>query len=599
MIKLKQIKEQTEFAAQIAKSNAKMDAIMAQQQKLTDKATGNFRGGDFKPSANLQDPRTQTSKSNTDKAQVKKIFDNSRNLPSSVQDWGQIKPIAEAMHTALSGLGAGDFLDQLKKIRTQTQLSALIKNWMYDGQTLFQWLEAEYTISWKQILDIIKPIQAIVGKYSTGLFDTIYENLKNKGWKISTNNVADANFMYKGMWVLRRNSPIITYGNPSIGQIDFVMENYNSLNSNSSTIFVNFDNEPLQGHLGNEYNSPTTLKISRTYKQWAEILSQHKNVYIYFLSKKYKSIVEKYFHKLLIQTYDNARKWWINKLSDKQFSRIYSKVNNTNLNETNRIIKEYKKIILSIPIETEFVDGSLDYTGVYRPYGNRIQIVCDLLKQKLIFFALGQNAQSDENYLTSNQSAEIKEILSTTCHELQHSIWNYQPLNKTKNWQQIQPYDINVGSPTERLWYKMFGANYAAIFPNEKQISSLSRRYSIPTQTLDSWVIETKAISKDGDGFYPCDINEHQSRLSQFKLEFNLKTQDPINSKYMIDAIKLGPSGIYLSKYSNWYYIIICWTKNSMTDIIDYVAWLNSELIVKQDINKSRKDNRTDFTQSA
>ena len=27
---------------------------------------------------------------------------------------------------------------------------------MYDGQTLYQWLEEEYTLEWQEILDIIK-----------------------------------------------------------------------------------------------------------------------------------------------------------------------------------------------------------------------------------------------------------------------------------------------------------------------------------------------------------------------------------------------------------------------------------------------------------
>jgi len=590
MIKLKRIIEQGEFAAQIAKSNAKMDALMA-RQPLSVKSDRLGPTGEYQPLANLK-PLDKSSTTSSAQSQVKQIFDKAKSMPSSIEDWNSIKSIADAMHTALSGMGSGDFLEQLKKIKSLAQFSALVKNWVYDGQTLYQWLEEEYTLEWQEILDIIKPLQTVVGKYTRGLFDTIYDDLKSKGWKISTSNVLDTDFMYKGMWIIRRNSADITYGNKSTGIVTFTIKNYSNLNSIESLTTGFFESELLIGQLGNKLYTSTPYTATKTLKEWERILLGSKDVYIYFLSKKYKSIVEQHFHKLLSKTYDNARKWWINKLSDPEFARIYSRVNGISRNETKKIIEEYKRIILSISIETQFFGESTEYSGVYRPSGNFIQIVCDLLKA---YYA--QDALYDNVDFLRNKKL-LADILSTTVHELQHAIWAHQPLNKTKTWEQIQPYDINVGGRFEREWYKVFGANAAAVLPNEKQLSTISSLYKIPKTKLDDWVIETKNV-KSSKGFYPCNINEHQSRLSQYKLENGLSTSAPIRTKDMISAVQMGPSDIRDTNLSMWYYIIICWTRNSMTDINSFIGWLNTNLLVKRDTNKSNKNTGKDFTQTA
>ena len=590
----KRIVEQDDIEAVWAKQDKQKADADFKQQQLINKGQGEFRSGEFQP---VSKTSTSTDKVNTDKDQVKKIFDNSTNLPSSELDWQRIKPIAEAMHSALSGIGAGDFLDQLKKIRSQAQLSALIKNWVYDGQTLFEWLEEEYTISWKQILDIIKPIQSIVGKYAYGLFDIIYDNLKSKGWKLSSNNSLDAEFMYKGMWIIRRNSAIITYGNKSTGIVEFFMKNYSKLNSDPP-LFIDFENEMLLGKLGNKLYSNEVYEFNATFEKWETILDQHKYVYIYFLSKKYVDIIEKYFDKVLKRLYNTAKNWWLNKLSDPQFAKIFSRVNNAKPTDVKIVIDAYKRRIKSVPIETEFLENDESYSGVYYPAINKIFIVCDRIKSRLRDLALDNKAAADPaNVLSLIEPADYAYLQSTIVHELQHSIWTISPLNKKSNWQKIQPYDINIGKSTERIWYSIFGATAAAMFPNDRQLSALSRGYDIDRTILDSWVLETKQYQ--GSGFYPCDINEHQSRLSEFKLRNGLRTQDPIMIKHMVDAINFGPYEIGTTPYEMWTDIIICWIRNSTVDIATYVTWLNTELLVKQDINKSRKDNRTDFTQSA
>jgi hypothetical protein len=573
-----------------------MDALMARQPQSV-KSDRLGPSGDFQPLANLEDPRDKSSKTSSAQSQVKQIFDKAKTMPSSIEDWNSIKPIADAMHAALSGLGSGDFLDQLKKIKSQAQFSALIKNWVFDGQTLYQWLEEEYTIEWQEILDIIKPLQNAIGKYTRGWFDDTYDQLKNKGWKITTANVLDADFMYKGLWIIRRNSARITYGNESTGQVQFFIKDYDSLIHNIVTPM--FETLRVEGQLGNDFDSNEIFKVTKTFKEWEQILAKQRDVYIYFLSKKYKRIVERHFHKLLSKTYDNARTWWIDKLLDPAFARIYSRVNGINRKETKKIIQEYKRIISSIPIKTQFFGEPADYSGVFRPSEGIIQIVCDRFKYYLRDSALsGHISNNPTSLVLTTYSKVLTDLMSTTVHELQHSIWNHKPLNKRKTWEQIQPYDVNVGAVSERLWYKVFGANAAALLPNEKQLSTISSLYRIPKTTLDDWVNDTKNV-KASDGFYPCDIDEHQARLTQYKLENRLSTSTPIRTTDMIAAIQYGPKDIQTTNLHMWYYIIICWTRNSMTDINDFVGWLNAKLIAKQDKKRSGKGTRTDFTQTA
>ncbi len=161
-------------------------------------------------------------------------------------------------------------------------------------------------------------------------------------------------------------------------------------------------------------------------------------------------------------------------------------------------------------------------------------------------------------------------------------------MNSKKKWKQIQPYSTNIGSESDRLWYRIFGATTDAVFPTNKQLNSISSKYSIPIGTLEQWIQYSKKPDPDPSmNFYACDINEHQSRLTQFKHAMNLDTSDKITKEHMLTAIKLTPDNlINNANYQYWKYILICWTRNSMTDINQYIDWLNQELIVKNQKQK-------------
>lgn len=614
MIKLKKIiAEQDDIAAVWAKQDKQKADADFRQQQLIDKGQGEFRNNKFQPLKTVTDKRSGTSSYNSDKEQVRQIFDTSKKLPSTIDDWSQITPIADAMHMALKGAGSGDFLEQLKKIQTQTQLSALVKNWVYDGQTLFEWLEEEYTISWKQILDIIKPIQSIVGKYTYGIFDTIFKTFKSFGWKLEVpNNSLDSAYMTYGLWTIRRDSPIITYGNSTKGQIRF-NSNLEELKKNKlvqTTSAINLDDIKLV--LKRAYSAGGQIDLSFNYnlKNCIEMFDSDKTFYINFLPKKYKDIVYKHYKSILAPVFADARKWWIAKLNDPQFVKIFQRVNYPSLSKDSsrytskvlEIIKKYKKIIndVDIYIDCQYYNNQpIQFGGFYQPATGNITIMID----KIIGAAYLYDSPSLFNTQYNNSLKE--EIFSTTIHEMQHALWDYHPLNPKRKWQQIQPYDSNVGNMADRAWYMIFGKNINSATISEKQIETMSKRYSISIDALTAWINEAKtpsnSLSKSpSSNYYSCDINEHQSRLTQFKRAMALNTADPIVLQHMIDALKLPPNLARAdSNYQYWYHILICWVRNGIMDLEKYISWLNTELLVKQDINKSRKDNRTDFTQSA
>lgn len=599
MIKLKTIiPEQTDIEQIWAKRDAQNAAALDRQNQYINKDSDRLGStGEFQP---LKPTSPETSKSNTDKDQVKKIFDASRTMPSTSQDWQQIKPIAEAMHTALSGLGSGDFLDQLKKIQTQTQLSALIKNWIYDGKTLFQWLEEEYTLSWKSILTIIKPIQNRIGKYSYGFFDKFYESLKQYGWKLETpTNSLDSVYMYYGNWTYRRNSKYILFGNTRMGMIKFSIINYNEL---TKLIGMQLNDIELRVNL-DDSEEKAGLKFDKPLAYWLRIITNKS--YVYFLNSEYSNIIQKYFDKLIDKNvFDAARTWWLKKLNNPAFKKIFQQVNfpsptKEDKRKVDEIIKEYKNIIKTTPINSEYEINTATQ-GYYMPSTGRVAIRINVLKDK-IAYSIYENGSTAFAFSSVDYDDVMRQLISTTVHELQHACWEYFPMNPKKKWQQIQPYSTNVGGMGARLWYAIFGANFDAVFPNDKQLNSISKKYGIDKQILEQWITAAKKPESERQyNFYACDINEHQSRLEQFKLANNLDTADKITKNHMITAIGYGPSFLYLdTKYEYWYYILICWARNNMTDINQYVDWLNRELIVKNQKQKTKPDSRTDNTQTA
>lgn len=93
----------------------------------------------------------------TPKTQVKQIFDRARTWPSTLTDWNQIKPQADAMYSAMAGAltNVPKFMTSLKLINSKAKLAALVKNFVYDGDDLFTWISGEIQLDWLKILNLL------------------------------------------------------------------------------------------------------------------------------------------------------------------------------------------------------------------------------------------------------------------------------------------------------------------------------------------------------------------------------------------------------------------------------------------------------------
>jgi hypothetical protein len=60
------------------------------------------------------------------------------------------------MKKQLKGLGSGNVVDQFKKIDTKEKLAALVKNWNYNNESLYQWLSDEWYLNWTNLTGILK-----------------------------------------------------------------------------------------------------------------------------------------------------------------------------------------------------------------------------------------------------------------------------------------------------------------------------------------------------------------------------------------------------------------------------------------------------------
>jgi len=91
-----------------------------------------------------------------------RLFQTARSLPSTATDWNQSKALATNIYNEMSGLGSGDTLKLLGQIKTTNQLAAIVKNFNFNGDSLYKWLHGESTISWTQVLVALSKFQNIM-----------------------------------------------------------------------------------------------------------------------------------------------------------------------------------------------------------------------------------------------------------------------------------------------------------------------------------------------------------------------------------------------------------------------------------------------------
>ena len=91
---------------------------------------------------------------------IQDLFKTARTWKSTTADWESVKSIALAMRDEMSGVGSGDTLQFLKKIKTKPQLAALVKNFSFNGDDLYDWLSAEYSMSWDSVVKALSAFKS-------------------------------------------------------------------------------------------------------------------------------------------------------------------------------------------------------------------------------------------------------------------------------------------------------------------------------------------------------------------------------------------------------------------------------------------------------
>jgi len=112
----------------------------------------------------VQDYSDITSNS---KEKIQKLFKTARTWQSSKSDWQSVKSIALAMRDEMSGVGSGDTLQFLKKIKTKPQLAAFVKNFVFNGDDLYDWLDSEYSMSWDSVVKALSAFKSDMPKFKS------------------------------------------------------------------------------------------------------------------------------------------------------------------------------------------------------------------------------------------------------------------------------------------------------------------------------------------------------------------------------------------------------------------------------------------------
>jgi hypothetical protein len=86
---------------------------------------------------------------------VEQLFIQAKTWTSTSNDWNTVKPIGEKMKSAMEGIGSGDIVNLFKDINTKPKLSALIKNWKYDNEDLYTWMNDEYLLKWGDLVKVL------------------------------------------------------------------------------------------------------------------------------------------------------------------------------------------------------------------------------------------------------------------------------------------------------------------------------------------------------------------------------------------------------------------------------------------------------------
>ena len=431
-----------------------------------------------------------------------------------------------------------------------------------------------------------------------------------------------ASMMYYGMWVIWRDaSKPITFGklNGSGEVVKFTRAAFDtSSDVTETTTNINYN-------LKNLIISTSALINQNKAPLWSIVAWL-------------RSDSRKIWNKNWAPLFKQAKEWWITRLMSKDFETKIRKIRGWSDRVYRRHRDEYIRIILKTPISAADGRFSPGKTQIYSSMG--IQYGADQATPDNYAAGISKAGQNkiyiQTMYVYENNSSNISigefgfypnDVVNTTIHELQHSLWSYLPFNPSVNWKKVFKSDIHMGSSrakelyTKDNWWskknvllkKSGDVDFIKI--NDRKTALIDKygiQYDLTRKQLNQWLDpeNSRDIFKKPteDDWYGANANEHASRLAQFKQAKGLAISDNITVQHVIDTIKQGitrkrSDDGKLTAESYLVPVIQGWVRNGMPDIQEWVDSLNKELVVKQEKDKriQQQRNRTsgDFTQSA
>ena len=415
-----------------------------------------------------------------------------------------------------------------------------------------------------------------------------------------------ASMMYYGMWVIWRDaSKPITFGklNGSGEVVKFTRPAFDtSLDVTETTTDINYNLKKL---------------IIST----SALINQNKAP-LWSIVAWLRSDSRKIWNKNWAPLFKQAREWWITRLTSKDFETKIRKIRGWSDQEYRKARSAYIQIIKQTSISAADGRFSPGKSQVYDSMG--IAYTADQTNPDAAFVSNYSSPRQSEifiqtSYVYENNSSNIEigefgfhpnDVVNTTIHELQHSLWSYLPFNPSVNWKKVFKSDIHMGSYQDKVLYtkdnwwskknvllkKSGDIDFNKIDDiKQKLIDNYGIQYSLTSDHLNQWLDPVNSVDvfkkPADDDWYGANANEHASRLAQFKQAKGLKVSDNITVQHVIDTIKQGitrkrAKDGSLTPESYLVPVMRGWVRNGMPDIAKWVQSLNRELVVKREKDK-------------
>ena len=272
--------------------------------------------------------------------------------------------------------------------------------------------------------------------------------------------------------------------------------------------------------------------------------------------------------------YNNAVIWWKNKLNEPAFYNKLKKLNNYTDQETKKWINKYKKYLYNnISGPSCPKQGTTTYKKLFKDTTeNAIAYLTDYLGDSMVVY--------NSKFLSDTK----EDMEATFVHEIQHALYDLNPMTPNSNWKNVFPYKVWVGNeetPESNV--------------TSSQEKSTISKYGLKQYDIDYWkdALKRETDSKDpsNDVGYVCRITELASRVVTMKKFLGYSTEQKIT---VSDFKKFIENKTVPYNDENAYFIVLCWVNNGMEDIQTFIDNLDKYVVAKAEPKKD--DNIKDQT---